>query len=347
MAYIYDFLKEFWGILGEMSPYLLFGFGVAGIISVIISSDTVRRHLGGSSVVSVVKASLFGIPLPLCSCGVLPVTVSLQKSGAGNGACISFLLSAPQIGVQSIAVTYALMGPVFAIVRPVTTFITGIVGGVAVNILDDTPKVKNVDKPKESCCCANQEPQVEVKAGLFDRFAKAMRYGFVTLPKDSGGAMLIGLTVAAILTAIIPNDFFADKLGTGPLTLVAMVFIGIPLYVCSSASVPIAAAMILKGLSPGAALVFLMTGPATNAASYVIVWKHFGAKTAIVYMVTVIVCAIGAGMFVDYLAFEVGLEMVTHSMFMLPLWMRNISAVILLFILFKGYYDSKKNKTAE
>lgn len=345
MTFFVDFLDEFWGILGEMSPYLLFGFAIAGIISIVISTDTVRRHLGGSSFLSVVKASLFGIPLPLCSCGVLPVTVSLQKSGAGKGACVSFLLSTPQTGVDSIAVTYALLGPVFAVLRPVTTFITGIVGGVAVNLLDTEPHVEKPAAEKKPCCCGEKPPVVvKTKTGLFASLAKAMKYGFITLPKDSAAAMLIGLIVAAALTAIIPNDFFADRLGTGLLSLVAMVFIGMPIYVCSSASVPIAAAMIMKGLSPGAALVFLMTGPATNAASYVIVWKQFGAKTAIIYMLTVIVCAIGSGVLVNYLAFEVGMDMVKHSMFMLPLWMRHISAIVLLAVLFYGMYLGRRDK---
>ncbi len=346
MTFFIDFLDEFWGILGEMSPYLLFGFAIAGIISIVISTDTIRRHLGGSSVLSVIKASLFGIPLPLCSCGVLPVTMSLQKSGAGKGACVSFLLSTPQTGVDSIAVTYALLGPVFAVLRPVTTFITGIVGGVAVNLLDDSPYAEEPAAEKKPCCCSGEKPPVEVvaKAGMFTNLANAMKYGFITLPKDSAGAMLLGLLVAAALTAVIPNDFFADRLGTGLLSLVAMVFIGMPIYVCSSASVPIAAAMIMKGLSPGAALVFLMTGPATNAASYVIVWKQFGAKTAIIYMLTVIVCAIGSGLLVNYLAFEVGMDMVKHNMFMLPLWMRHISAIVLLAVLFYGIYSGRRDK---
>jgi len=283
--------------------------------------------------------------------------VSLQKSGAGKGACIAFLLSTPQTGVDSIAVTYALLGPVFAILRPVTTFITGIVGGVAVNLFEESGELPQPEEEKKDCCCCGHKKQddekpsavadIKVKRNLFASFAKAMRYGFVTLPKDSAAAMLAGLIIAALLTAVIPNDFFADKLGKGPLTLVAMVFIGMPIYVCSSASVPIAAAMIMKGLSPGAALVFLMTGPATNAASYVVVWKQFGPRTAIIYMLTVIICSIGFGILVDYLAFEVGMEMVKHSMFMLPLWMRNISAVVLLFILLRAVYINKKAKHAQ
>jgi uncharacterized membrane protein YraQ (UPF0718 family) len=357
MNFITELLKEFWAILGEMSPYLIFGFLVAGILSVLISAATVRRHLGGSSMRSVVKASIFGIPLPLCSCGVLPVTTSLQKSGAGKGACISFLLSTPQTGVDSIAVTYALLGPVFAVIRVIVTFFTGIFGGFAVNFLEKEQDEPHEDDSKEetgemSCCGGKEDAQMEEyqkepSPEKKRKWLEAIKYGFVSLPKDTGGAMLLGLVIAALLTALIPEDFFAGRLGRGPLTLLAMVFIGMPIYVCSSASVPIAAAMILKGLSPGAALVFLMTGPATNAASYTIVWRHFGPRTAIIYMLTVIVCSVGAGMLIDYLAFEVGIEVVKHSMFMLPLWVQNVSAILLLYILIQGIYRKHKSKTAE
>ncbi|MFI4910321.1 MAG: SO_0444 family Cu/Zn efflux transporter [Sedimentisphaeraceae bacterium JB056] len=345
MSFINDLFKEFWSILGEMSPYLIFGFAIAGILSVVISADTVRRHLGGSSLGSVVKASIFGIPLPLCSCGVLPVTMSLQKSGAGKGACISFLLSTPQTGVDSIAVTYALLGPVFAIIRPIITFFTGIIGGLAVNFAKDDDKEADVDaketSPDKDCCCESEKTEKAAEKSKFmsiKAWFGGLKYGFVDLPKDSAAAMLAGLVIAALLTALIPEDFFAGNLGRGPLALIAMVFIGMPIYVCSSASVPIAAAMIMKGLSPGAALVFLMTGPATNAASYTIVWKQFGPRTAITYMLTVIVCAVASGLVVDYLAFEVGIDVIQHSMFMMPDWIENTSAVVLLFILGTGIY---------
>ena len=352
MAFLKELAMEFWSIMAEMSPYLIFGFAVAGIISVLLSADTIRNHLGGSSFSSVVKASIFGVPLPLCSCGVLPVTMSLQKSGAGKGACISFLLSTPQTGVDSIAVTYALLGPVFAIIRPIITFITGVVGGVAVNIFEEqTPQKEPVStkSTKTDCSCEDncgkEETTKKKNIKSLSAWIDGLKYGFITLPQDSASAMLIGLIVASLLTAIIPDDFFAGNLGRGPLSLIAMVFIGMPIYVCSSASVPIAAAMILKGLSPGAALVFLMTGPATNAASYTMVWKQFGTKTAVIYILTVIFCSIGAGLIVDYLAFEVGIEMIQHCMFMPPKWLGNISAIVLLFILGRAIYKNAK-KTA-
>ena len=353
MAFLKELAIEFWSIMAEMSPYLIFGFAVAGIISVLLSADTIRNHLGGSSFSSVVKASIFGVPLPLCSCGVLPVTMSLQKSGAGKGACISFLLSTPQTGVDSIAVTYALLGPVFAIIRPVIAFITGVIGGGAVNLFQkEEPQIEPVNpdtvQRKDCSCednCGKEETIKKKNIKSISAWIDGLKYGFITLPQDSASAMLIGLIVASLLTAIIPDDFFAGNLGRGTLSLIAMAFIGMPIYVCSSASVPIAAAMIMKGLSPGAALVFLMTAPATNAASFTMVWKQFGTKTAVIYMLTVILCSIGAGLVVDYLAFEVGIKMVQHSMFMPPKWLGNISAVVLLFILGRAIYKNAK-KTA-
>lgn len=346
MKYLTDILKEFWTILAEMSPYLLFGFAVAGLISAFISADTVRRHLGKSSFWAVVKASLFGVPLPLCSCGVLPVTISLQKSGASKGACVAFLLSTPQTGVDSIFVTYSLLGIVFAVIRPVMAFVTGLVGGVAANLIDGKPIPPQAEQ-KKCCCCNSGQKQTDTdtpQQGAAVRIYNGLKYGFVTLPKDSASAMLIGLIAAALLTAVIPDDFFSRNLGSGPLSLLVMACVGMPIYVCSSASVPIAAAMILKGLSPGAALVFLMSGPAANSASLAIVWKQFGPKVAVTYIATILICSIGSGMFVNYLAFDAGVPVLSHSMFMLPVWLRNISAAALLILLVKSALAKRRSK---
>ena len=336
MDYVTAILIGFWATLSEMSVYLLFGFGVAGLLSVLISPNLVRTHLGGKNIWPITKASLFGIPLPLCSCGVLPVTTSLRKHGASKGASISFLLSTPQTGVDSIAVTYSLLGPLFAIIRPVTTFITGVLGGMLVELIDPT---KNDDQPKcEDECCTKQEKKSKIVA--------AFQYGFISLPRDIAKAMLAGIVIAAILSAIIPGDFFAEKLGRGIVPMLVMMVLGIPVYVCSTASVPIAVALIAKGLTPGAALVFLMTGPATNAASFAIIWKLFGTKTALIYLFTVAFCSIGFGLMLDYLAFDVGLEVVSHPMGMMPPLVKNISAVILLSILIYGAI-TKKTKAAK
>ncbi len=319
-------LLDFWATVAEMSPYLLFGFFVAGIFSAFISQSVVERHLGGKGMWPLVKASLFGIPLPLCSCGVIPVTVSLHKHGASKGSAVSFLLSTPQTGADSIFVTLSLLGPVFAIFRPLAALITGIVGGMLVNVFgcDTETKISEPEKCTGQCCRSGR---------LRQRLTGGLKYGFVTLPQDIGKAIFVGLIIAAFISALVPEGYFAEKLGTGVLPMVIMMFLGIPVYVCATASVPVAAALILKGLSPGAALVFLLTGPATNAASFVTIWKVFGRATAIIYLATVAGSALLCGIMLDYIVGGVGFEITAGTGPMLPKIVKYAAAGLLLAIL--------------
>jgi len=317
-------LFEFWATIAEMSPYLLFGFFVAGVLSVLVSQSFVERHLGGRGLWPLVKASVFGVPLPLCSCGVIPVSMSLHKHGASKGSCVAFLLSTPQTGVDSVFVTLSLLGPLFAIFRPLAAFATGIIGGSLVNIVDH----KDKDEPPEKCtdeCCDDTQKSHKIIKGL--------KYAFITLPRDIGKAMLVGLIIAAVISALVPDNYLADKLGTGIGPMIVMMLLGIPVYVCATASVPIAAALIMIGLSPGAALVFLMTGPATNAASLATIWKVMGRATALTYLATVAGCALAAGLILDYIAKTVDFEVVTKPAWMLPNPIKYASAVVLLAVL--------------
>lgn len=325
-----EFLKSievgFWETALEMAPYLLFGFFVAGLLSVLLPKQRVERHLGGSGVWPVVKASLFGVPLPLCSCSVIPVTMSLFMHGASRAAAISFLLSTPQTGVVSILVTFSLLGPLFAVFRPVAAFITGVVGGALVNIFDRRPESPHSDM--QSCedeCCHKEKGGNMVISGL--------RYGFVVLPRDIAWPLIIGIVIAAFISALVPDDFFAEILPPGLPAMLIMMVLGIPVYVCATASVPIAAAMMMKGLSPGAAFVFLMTGPATNAASIVTIWRILGRRTAIIYLFTVAGCALAGGLLLDLLA---GVQMpmaMAHHGWMLPRIVGYVSMVILFIVL--------------
>jgi uncharacterized membrane protein YraQ (UPF0718 family) len=329
MEYLLSIIEDFWGTVADMSPYLLFGFLVAGALSVLMSQQTVTRHLGGRGIWPLVKASVLGVPLPLCSCGVIPVSMSLHQKGASKGAAISFLLSTPQTGVDSIFVTLSLLGPVFAIFRPVAALITGLVGGTLVNIFDRTSTQPAPD-PEESapgtCCHAGKQPS---------KVVRALRYGFLTLPRNIGRAMLVGLLLAAVISALIPDDFFVEHLGHGILPLLVMMVLGIPVYVCATASVPVAAALILKGLSPGAALVFLMTGPATNAASLITIARTLGLRTAVIYLLTVAGCALGSGVLLDSLATSLDVGDIGHCAWMLPGWLKTVSALVLFVVL--GY----------
>jgi hypothetical protein len=335
-----DFIKliitDFWSTIAEMSPYLLFGFFVAGLLSVLVSQQLVEKHLGGRGLLPLLKASIFGVPLPLCSCGVIPVSMSLHKHGASKGSTIAFLLSTPQTGVDSIFVTLSLLGPVFAVFRPVAALITGIVGGTFVDLFEKDGEIQK--SPAEKCtdeCCSTEKTS---------RVVKGLKYGFVTLPRDIGKAMLLGLIIAAFISALVPDGYFAEKLGTGIFAMVVMMFLGIPVYVCATASVPVAAALIMKGLTPGAALVFLMTGPATNAASFITIWKTLGRTTAIIYLATVAGCALLGGILLDLLATSVDIDITAHPHWMLPAIVKYISAVVLLAVL--GYaLFSKATKT--
>ncbi|MBN2316033.1 MAG: SO_0444 family Cu/Zn efflux transporter [Sedimentisphaerales bacterium] len=322
--FILTIIKDFWATVGEMSPYLLFGFFVAGLLSVLVSQRLVERHLGGRGLWPLLKASVLGVPLPLCSCGVIPVSMSLRKHGASKGSTIAFLLSTPQTGVDSIFVTLSLLGPVFAIFRPVVALITGLVGGTLVDMFGQGAQTESHQEKCTDACCS------DVKTS---KVRKAFTYGFVTLPRDIGKAMLVGLLVAALISALVPDGYFAEKLGTGIFPLIAMMILGIPVYVCATASVPVAAALILKGLSPGAALVFLMTGPATNAASFVTIWKVLGKTTAILYLVTVAGCALMSGMLLDTMAAGVEFEVAVRPGWMLPDIVKSASALILFVIL--------------
>jgi hypothetical protein len=288
-----EFATEFWGVLAAMAPYLLFGFLVAGLLSVLVSPEKVERHLGGGGLLPVLKAAAFGVPLPLCSCGVIPVAASLRRHGASRGATTAFLLSTPQTGVDSILVTYSLLGPVFAVFRPLMALLSGVLGGAVVSMVareeprEGEPAIRCTDE-----CC--------MPVGAGGRVVRALRYGFRTLPRDIAKALLVGLVIAGAISAIVPPDFFADVFGKGILQILVMIAVGIPVYVCATASVPVAAALIVHaGVSPGAALAFLIAGPATNAATIATVWKTMGRRTALFYLLTVAVTAFGSAVFLD------------------------------------------------
>jgi uncharacterized membrane protein YraQ (UPF0718 family) len=371
-------IVDFWTTVGEMSPYLLFGFFVAGLLSVFVSQKMVERHLGGRGLVPVLKATVFGIPLPLCSCGVIPVAMSLHKHGASKGATISFLLSTPQTGADSILVTYSLLGPVFAVFRPLAALVTGLIGGVLVDLFGQSPdggrqtsedksptmadggqRTEDVaasnsqseimsspattggrnpqsDGAGEHCCCCHHA----VSPGR--KFLNGMKYGFVSLPRGIAKPLLLGLVIAALISTVVPDDFFAVRLGRGLPAMLVMMLIGIPMYVCASASVPVAAAMILKGLSPGAALVFLITGPGSNAAGLTTIWNTLGRRTAILYLLTVAGCALAAGVVLDSIIHSIDTGVASHMHHMGPSVVQHVSAVVLLAVLGYAFLTSKR-----
>lgn len=277
-----------WQVAAAMAPYLLLGFAVAGLLHVLIPAAWVVRHLGGRGWKPAVKAALAGVPLPLCSCSVIPVAATLRAQGAGRGAVAAFLMSTPQTGVDSIAVTYGLLGPVLAVVRPVVAFVSGaLCGGV-------------VDRwGGEDSTGAAAGGTAGPAAAPGPAWRRALRHGFVTLPRSIGREVLIGLLLAGVLGALVPHDFFADRLRPGLPAMLAMLAIGIPMYVCSTASVPIALGLINAGISPGAALVFLVTGPATNAATLMAMTKMLGRRPVVIYLLCLVAAALASGWLLD------------------------------------------------
>ncbi len=278
-----------WTVLGRMAPYLLLGFLAAGLLSVWLSPRWVTRHLHGSRRWAPIKAALFGVPLPLCSCGVIPVTAALRRHGAGRGATAAFLMSTPQTGVDSIIATYGLLGPLLAVFRPLAAFVSGALCGVLVDRFAPDPAPAADPTPADD----GDSPS----AGSWWR--RALRHGFVTLPGDIHRAILIGLAVSAALGALFPPGFLGARIGQGFGSMLLMLLLGIPLYVCSTGSIPIALGLMNAGVTPGAALVFLITGPATNAAALTTLLKLLGARATAIYLATLVATAIGSALLLD------------------------------------------------
>ncbi len=286
---ILEIIKAIWSVLVDMSAWLLLGFLVAGLLSVFIDRVWLERHLGGHGLGPVFRASLFGVPLPLCSCGVIPVAAGLRSHGASKPATTAFLLSTPQTGVDSIAITYTMLGPLYAIFRPIMALLTGLLGGALVQAFGDGRDH------------AMKEPvqQPARPEGLGTKLKAAFDYGSVTLPGDIGKALLIGVVIAGVLSAVIPPDFLEPYLGRGPASIALMMVVGIPLYVCATASVPLAAGFIALGATPGAALAFLIAGPATNAATITTISRVLGKRTTALYLGTVAFSAFFGGWLLD------------------------------------------------
>ena len=344
-----NFLSETWLVLTQMGPYLLFGFLVAGILSVYIDPEWVERHLGGRGMLPAVKAALFGVPLPLCSCGVIPVSTGIYRHGASRSATTSFLLSTPQTGVDSIAVTYALLGPVFAIFRPVVALLTGIVGGALVQLADDNganAAPENVTETDSTSTADNCDCDSCEDVDNPSKIGRVLKYGFINLPKDIGSALLIGILIAGVMAAVVPPDYLGGLIGGGIVSILILMAAGVPVYVCATASVPIAAGFMHMGASPGAALAFLVAGPATNAATFTTIIKVLGKTTAIIYLSTVAVSAVVSGLFLNWLVPAVKNVMPqmsdhVHSAETIS-WISHLSAIVLIAVVIFAYFYKPK-----
>jgi len=292
MIWFNSFVEEFYVLTSEMAPYLLLGFLFAGILKAWFPSDRITRFMGKRSFSSVLNAALLGVPMPLCSCGVIPTGVSFFRNGASRGATTSFLISTPQTGVDSVLATYALLGLPFAIIRPVVALATGLIGGVLSNVLqpEQSPDQGN----------NNQAPAANHPLTIKEKLKITMAYGFGELVEDIVKWLLIGLAVAALLSVIIPDDFFTRYIGNPWLEMGMVLLASVPLYICATGSIPLAVVFLMKGLSPGAALVFLMAGPATNVATMMVIGKTMGRKSLIIYLLSIIGGAVFFGMIINH-----------------------------------------------
>lgn len=325
-------------ILLESAPFLFLGFLAAGVLKVLLPDSLLQRHLGRHSVGSVIKAALLGAPLPLCSCGVIGVAVGLRRSGVSRGATQSFLISTPETSVDSIAITYAMLGPAMAIARPVIALATAITAGLievfvgvrdpsgtafqAVSAAGSAAKPSAASAPDAACCASTScgdtsgtrapesisasAPASKPRRSLLTIGREIVTFSFVTMTRDLWKYLAVGLLLSALVIALLPNDFFTAGGGALPDMpawgwMLILLALSVPMYVCATASTPLAAALILKGLSPGAALVFLLAGPATNAATLLIVGRELGRRSVAIYLMTIGALSMVAGLAVDAL----------------------------------------------
>ena len=287
-----QFFNALLAVINAMSPYLLLGFLIAGILHVFVPKRFYAKYLSRNNKLSVLWAAMLGVPLPLCSCGVIPTAVGLKNEGASKGAVASFLIATPQTGIDSILATFSLMGLGFAITRPVAALVTGVCGGFLVNRL-----VKDSDGEyiAETSSC-------KVESG--NRIWRVFKYAYFDMVQDIGLRLAIGLLVAALINVAVPDEFFLS-FGKQPLLqMLVILVVAVPMYICSTGSIPVAAALMMKGLSPGAALVMLMAGPAVNIASILVVRKSMGSRFTWIYLLTIVVFSVLFGLLVNALGIK-------------------------------------------
>ena len=332
-TWLKTFWTETWNILLEMSPYLLIGFLLAGLLSVIIKQEVIERWLGKRTLGSVIKASLLGVPLPLCSCGVIPVTSSLYQRGASKGATTSFLTSTPQTGIDSILATAGLMGPVFSFFRVVVALVSGIIAGVLVDFFEK----ENV-RPMD---VASTKTEIENGSNV-GKLKGMVIYGLYTLPQDIAKNLVIGILLAGLLSTVLPTDLGAAYLTNPWITYIGVTLVAIPLYVCSTGSIPIAFALMAAGVSPGATLVFLIAGPATNVATITTLVKILGRRTIAIYLTSIVLISWLSGFILDaYGSSLIGTVKAHHVELGTPSTIKILSGIGLIVMLVWTYLYPK------
>lgn len=364
------YLSTLWQLTVAMAPYILFGMFFAGLMHELIPERFITRHLGSDTIASTIKATLFGIPLPVCSCGVIPLATAIKRSGASNGATLAFLISTPITGIDSILATYGIFGLLFTLYRIASSILIAIVAGIITNLfgtdktetsavcfsapdksaatLRFSPAAPQTETNEESCCSKGSccEGKEETRQGF--SLHAALHYGFVTLLGDIAKPLFWGLLLGALITVAIPQNLSTFLQGHTWLSYLIVIAVALPMYVCATASLPIAAAMMLGGVSAGAAFVFLSAGPATNVVTVGVVKKILGKRALLIYLATIALGSILFGIGLDLLFDTLSID--TKALVHLDekaSTIATLSAALLwtmiLYFIFKPYFSKKNN----
>ncbi len=342
-----ELLQNIWAVYLDTAVWLLVGLLAAGLVKTYIPEDAMKKWLGGTGFSAVGRAALFGAPLPLCSCGVLPAAIGLHRAGASKEATVSFLISTPETSIDSVAVTYALMGPVMAVYRPVSALMSAIITGMMVAFVkQDDVRLQEEPVAAGGCCetavvssccssenneqssCCDSAPASTSEGKLL----RAIRYAGSDLLDDISKWMAFGIIFAGIMMTVIPDGWLAQW-GQGLTAMLVMLVVGIPLYICAVASTPVAAGLLVAGVSPGAVLVFLLVGPATNIAGLMLVKKELGSKVTLIYLMGISVISLIMGLLLDWMLRNYDLQVETsqgHEHALLPYELSLVTAILLL-----------------
>lgn len=341
-----ELLNNIWSVYLDTAIWLLIGLMAAGLVKAYIPEDAMQKWLGGNGVSAVGRAALFGAPLPLCSCGVLPVALGLRRAGASKEATVSFLISTPETSIDSVTVTYALMGPIMAIYRPFAAVMSAVITGIMVAFIKDEPvhsesgiaTVCSSQEASSSCCSTTEKESQSRCCGSSDKvrsnskLKQAIHFAGAELLDDISKWLAFGIIFAGVMATVVPEGWLAQW-GQGVMAMLVMLVVGIPMYICAVASTPVAAGLLLAGVSPGAVLVFLLVGPATNIAGLMLIRQEMGNRVTMVYLSGIALVSVMMGLMLEWLLLSYDLQIQTsaqHQHSLIPYELSLLSAIILL-----------------
>jgi len=355
---MFDLFVNFIDLFTESAPWLLLGLLIAGLMKWLVPLDLLKRHMGKNTIGAIIKAAFIGAPLPLCSCGVIPAAIGLRRAGASKSASVSFLVATPETGVDSISVSYALLGPFIAIVRPISAILSAIYAGLMVKLItqSDAKETQLAQESNDSAaCCASKAPVVETKTccearpstpeqiSFSQRILNSLSFASGKLLEDITRWLLIGLALAAAIKTWVPSDFLTQW-GDGFAAMLVMALIGIPMYICATASTPIAAGFLAVGVSPGAVLVFMLAGPATNLSTMGMIRQEMGKSVLVAYLVSILSASILLGYATNWAISQFGFEVknvAAHSHEMSDAIGHQIAAVALALLMVRNLVGKK------